>query len=94
MTKFATIVVMLMTPSRSTRERAVAVISTVVTGVCGELLQLLQPSVDSGSAGEVGVEGGELSVQRGLRDVVDDESMNALFHQKAKPYCDALRITI
>jgi hypothetical protein len=35
--------------------------------------------VDSGGAGEVGVEGSLLGVHRGLRDVIDDEHMNALF---------------
>ena len=36
------------------------------------------------SPGEVGVEGGLLGVHRGLRDVIDDTTMNALFDQEAK----------
>ena len=52
--------------------------------VVGELLQPFQLGVDAGSAGEVGVEGGWLGVHRGLRDVIDDATMNALFNQKAK----------
>jgi hypothetical protein len=40
--------------------------------------------VDGGGAGEVGVEGSLLGVHRGLRDVIDDEHMNALFDQEAK----------
>jgi len=34
--------------------------------------------------GEVGVEGGLLGVHRGLRVVIDDKHMNALFDQEAK----------
>lgn len=54
--------------------------------VIGELLQPLQLGVDGGGAGEVGVEGGLLGVHRGLRDVIDDKHMNALFDQEAKQY--------
>ncbi|MHB1098071.1 MAG: hypothetical protein ACYCZR_00825 [Burkholderiales bacterium] len=36
-----------------------------------------------GGAGEVGVEGGWLGVHRGLRVVIDDATMNALFDQEA-----------
>ncbi len=50
--------------------------------VVGELLQLFQFGVDGGNAGEVGVEGGLLSVYRGLRGVIDN--MNALFNQYVK----------
>ena len=32
----------------------------------------------------VGVVGGLLGVHRGLRDVIDDTTMNALFNQEAK----------
>ena len=52
--------------------------------VVGELLQPFQFGVDGGSAGEVGVEGGWLGVHRGLRVVIDDMDMNALFDQEAK----------
>ena len=52
--------------------------------VVGELLQPFQFDVDDGSAGEVGVEGGLLGVHRGLRGVIDDKHMNALFDQEAK----------
>ena len=52
--------------------------------VVGELLHPFQFGVDGGSAGEVGVEGGLLGVYRGLRDVIDDTTMNALFDQEAK----------
>jgi len=52
--------------------------------VVGELLQPFQFGMDGGGAGEVGVEGGWLGVHRGLRSVIDDTSMNALFDQKAK----------
>jgi hypothetical protein len=52
--------------------------------VIGELLQLFQLGVDGSGAGEIGVEGGWLGVHRGLRDVIDDKHMNALFDQEAK----------
>ena len=52
--------------------------------VVGELLQPFHLGVNGGGTGEVGVEGGWLGVHRGLRDVIDDTSMNALFDQKAK----------
>ena len=52
--------------------------------VVGELLHPFQLGVDGGIAGEVGVEGGLLGVYRGLRDVIDDTTMNALFDQEAK----------
>ena len=52
--------------------------------IVGELLQPCHLGVDGGSAGEVGVEGGLLGVHRGLRDVIDDTPMNALFDQEAK----------
>jgi hypothetical protein len=42
--------------------------------------------VDGGGAGEVGVEGGWLGVHRGLRDLIDDATMNTLFDQEAKLY--------
>ena len=58
--------------------------------VVGELLQPFQFGVDGGSAGEVGVEGGLLGVHRGLRDVIDDTTMNALFDQEAKLFRTAL----
>lgn len=48
------------------------------------LLQPFQFGVDGGSAGEVGVEGGLFGVHRGLRVVIDDEHMNALFYREAK----------
>jgi hypothetical protein len=48
------------------------------------LLQPFQFGVDGGGAGEVGVEGGWLGVHRGLRGVIDDKHMNALFDQEAK----------
>jgi hypothetical protein len=52
--------------------------------VIGELLQPFQIGVDSGGAGEVGIEGGWLGVHRGLRVVIDNATMNALFDQEAK----------
>ena len=65
--------------------------------VIGKLLQPFQFGVDSGSAGEVGVEGGWLGVHRGLHGVIDDTTMNTLFDQKAKLNltsfrCAAMRI--
>jgi len=47
--------------------------------IVGELLQPFKFGVDGGSAGEVGVEGGLPGVHRGLHDVIDDATMNALF---------------
>jgi len=47
-------------------------------------LVIVQLCVDGGGAGEVGAEGGWLGVHRGLRDVIDDATMNALFDQEAK----------
>jgi hypothetical protein len=52
--------------------------------VVGELLQPFQFGADGGGAGEVGVEGGWLGVHRGLRVVIDDATIQALFDQKAK----------
>lgn len=54
-------------------------IGVVIEVVIGEFLQPFQFGVDGGGAGEVGVEGGWLGVHRGLRDVIDDATMNALF---------------
>jgi hypothetical protein len=48
------------------------------------LLQPFQLGADGGGAGEVGVEGSLLGVHRGIRDVIDDTTMNALFDQEAK----------
>lgn len=59
-------------------------VGVVAEMVIGELLQPFQLGVDGGSAGEVGLEGGLLGVHRGLRDVIDDATMNALFNQEAK----------
>ena len=59
-------------------------IGVVTEVVVGELLQPSQLGVDGGGASEVGVEGGLFGVHRGLRDVVDDATMNALFDQEAK----------
>ena len=59
-------------------------IGVVAEVVVGKLLQPFQLGVDGGGAGEVGVEGGLLGVHRGLRDVIDDKHMNALFDQEAK----------
>lgn len=59
-------------------------IGVVTEVVVGELLQPVQLGADGSSAGEVGVEGGWLGVLRGLRDVIDDTDMNALFDQEAK----------
>jgi hypothetical protein len=59
-------------------------IGAVTEVVVGKLLQPFQFGVDGGSAGEVGVEGGLLGVHHGLRDVIDDTAMNALFNQEAK----------
>ena len=59
-------------------------IGVVTEVVFGELLQPFQLGVDGDSAAEVGVEGGLLGVRRGLRDVIDDTDMNALFYREAK----------
>jgi hypothetical protein len=59
-------------------------IGVVTEMIVGELLQPFQFGVDGGGAGEVGVEGGWLGVHRGLRGVIDDKHMNALFDQEAK----------
>ena len=59
-------------------------IGVVIEMVVGKLLQPFQFGVDGSGAGEVGVEGGLLGVHRGLRDVIDDMDMNALFHREAK----------
>lgn len=59
-------------------------IGVVTEMVIGELLQPFQLGVDYGSAGEVGVENGLYGVHRGLRGVIDDATMNALFDQEAK----------
>ena len=59
-------------------------IGVVAEVVIGELLQPFQLGVDGCGAGEVGIEGGWLGVHRGLRDVIDDTDMNALFDQEAK----------
>jgi len=59
-------------------------IGVVTEVVVGELLQPFQLGVDGSGAGEVGVGGGLLGVHRGLRDVIDDKHMNALFNWKAK----------
>ena len=67
-------------------------IGVVAEVVIGELLQPFQLGVDGGGAGEVGVEGSLLGVHRGLRDVIDDEHMNALFDQEAKLFSDSFRI--
>jgi hypothetical protein len=48
------------------------------------LLQPFQFGVDGDSAGEVGIESGLLGIHRGLHDVIDDATMNALFNQDAK----------
>jgi hypothetical protein len=52
--------------------------------VVGELLQTFQFGVYGGGVGEVGVEGGLLGVHRGLRVVIDDDTMNALLGREAK----------
>ena len=59
-------------------------IGVVAEVVIGELLQPFQLGVDGGGAGEVGVEGGWLGIHRGLRVVIDDKHMNALFDPEAK----------
>ena len=59
-------------------------VRVVAEVVVGQLLQPFQFGVNGGGAGEVGIEGGLLGVHRGLRGVIDDEHMNALFDQEAK----------
>lgn len=59
-------------------------IVVVTEVVVGKLLQPFRFFADGGGAGEVGVEGGWLGVHRGLRDVIDDTTMNALLHREAK----------
>jgi hypothetical protein len=59
-------------------------IGVVAEVVIGELPQPFQLGVDGSGAGEVGVEGGLFGVHRGLRVVIDDATMNALFDQEAK----------
>jgi hypothetical protein len=59
-------------------------IRVVTEVIVGELPQPFQLGVDGGGAGEVGVEGGLLGVHHGLRGVIDDATMNALFDQEAK----------
>jgi hypothetical protein len=63
-------------------------IGAVAKMVVGELLQSLQFGVDGGGACKVGVEGGLLGVHRGLLDVIDDATMNALFDQEAKLFIE------
>jgi len=58
--------------------------------VVGESLQPFQLGVDGGSTGEVGVESGWLGVHRGLRVVIDDAIIQALFDQEAKPLLIAM----
>jgi hypothetical protein len=64
-------------------------IRVVTKVVVGKLLQPFQLGVDGGTAGEVGVEGGWLGVHRGIRDVIDDRDMNALFYREAKLFPSA-----
>ena len=59
-------------------------IGVVTEVVISEFLQPFQFGVNGGSAGEVGVDRGWLGVHRGLRDVINDATMNALFDQEAK----------
>ena len=54
-------------------------VGLVTEVVVGKLPQPFRLGVDGGGAGEVGVEGSLLGVHRGLRGVIDDTSMNALF---------------
>ena len=56
--------------------------------VVGELLQPFQLGVNGRSAGEVDIEGSLLGVHRGLRDVIDDTDMNALFSREAKLFIE------
>jgi len=61
-------------------------IGVVTKVVVGELLQSFQLGVNGGGASEVGAEGGWFGVHRGLRVVINDTTMNALFDQEAKQY--------
>ena len=65
-------------------------IGVVIEMVVGKLLQPFQFGVDGDGAGKVGVEGGLIGVHRGLRDVIDDTTMNALFDQEAKLFRTSL----
>jgi len=71
-------------------------VGVVTEVVVGQLLQSGRLSVDGGSAGEVGIEGDLLGVHCGLRDVIDDTTMNAPFDLKAKltaPACGVIAET-
>ena len=59
-------------------------IGVVTEVVVGMLLQSFDLAADGGVALQVCVEGSLLGVHRGLRDVIDDKHMNALFDQEAK----------
>ena len=59
-------------------------IGVVTKVVISELLQPFQFGVDGCSAGEVSVEGGLPGIHRGLRDVIDDATVNTLFNLEAK----------
>ena len=59
-------------------------IGVVTEVVVGMLLQSFDLAADGGVALQVCVEGSLLGVHRGLRDVIDDTSMNALFYREAK----------
>ncbi len=54
----------------------------VAAGAC-------QLGLNGGGAGQVVVEGGLLGVHPGIRDVIDDATMNALFDQEAKLFTPA-----
>jgi hypothetical protein len=71
-------------PTKVTDVAPVDGVWVVAEMVVGELLQPFQRGVDGGGAGEVGVESGWFGVHRGLRVVIDDATMNALFDQEAK----------
>ena len=59
-------------------------IGVVTEVVVGMLLQSFDLAADGGVALQVCVEGSLLGVHRGLRDVIDDKHMNALFNLEAK----------
>ena len=61
-------------------------IGVVTEVVVGMLLQSFDLAADGGVALQVCVEGSLLGVHRGLRDVIDDKHMNALFYKEAKIY--------